>query len=161
MADAAKVGLGQPATVVVDVLPDREFRGELTRMVHKASIEKNTVEVKVAIHDPDPQLKPDMLARVKFHAVTKTTDSSAVATRQQLRVFAPEDLLVDAGDGHTAWVIDPEGNTARRRSIKLGAHREDGWVEVAEGLRPGDTLIAETDGLNDGDRVRIREELQR
>ena len=161
LADAAKVGLGQPATVIVDVLPDREFRGELTRMVHKASIEKNTVEVKVAIHDPDPQLKPDMLARVKFRAVTKTTDTSAVATRQQLRVFAPEDLLVDTGDGHTAWVIESEGTIARRRLVTLGAHREDSWVEVADGLRPGDTLIVETDGLSDGDRVRIREELQR
>jgi RND family efflux transporter MFP subunit len=163
LADAAKVGLGQPATVIVDVLPDREFRGELTRLVHKASIEKNTVEVKVAITDPDPQLKPDMLARVKFHAVTQPAGDSTMTTRQQLRVFAPEDLLLAGGGGRIAWVVETDGDSriARRRVVTLGTHREDGWVEIADGLRPGDVLIAEAAGLDEGERVRVREELKR
>ncbi len=162
LADAAKIGLGQPATVVVDVLPDRQFRGSLSRIVHKASIEKNTLEVKVAVHDPAPELKPDMLTRVKFHAVVKAPegggDGGAVTTRQQLRVFVPEKLLIKHGESHVmAWVIDPTDATARQRTVTLGAHRQDGWVEIATGLNPGDVIIAETQGLEEGERVKIEE----
>ena len=52
LADAAHVGVGQPARVIVDVLPEKEFNGRVTRFVHEADIGKNTVEVKVAIEDP-------------------------------------------------------------------------------------------------------------
>ncbi|QNN24962.1 efflux RND transporter periplasmic adaptor subunit [Planctomycetales bacterium ZRK34] len=162
LADAAKVGLNQPATVIVDVLPDQTFRGVLTRLVHKASIEKNTIEVKVSITAPAPQLKPDMLARVKFHAASHATDDSTAATQQQLRVFAPEDALQVDGSDYTAWVLhaDGDGHVARRRHVTLGSHRETGWVEVVEGLRPGDVLITDAAGLEEGQRVRIHQELK-
>ncbi|MCH2140611.1 MAG: efflux RND transporter periplasmic adaptor subunit, partial [Phycisphaerales bacterium] len=66
LADAAGVGVGHPAEVIVDVLPDRVFTGEVTRFVHRADLQKNTVEAKVRIHDPADLLKPDMLARVRI-----------------------------------------------------------------------------------------------
>lgn len=163
LADAAKVGFKQPATVVVDVLPEREFRGELTRIVHKASIEKNTLEVKVAIIDPLPQLKPDMLARVKFHAPRNAPDEPAdgapARAATELRVFVPERLLADRHQNHAhIWTIDPADSTARRPQVTVGTHRENGWIEIVSGLNPGDVVIADPAGLDEGDRVTIREE---
>ena len=52
LADAAKVRVGQQAKVVVGVLPDRTFDGEVTRVVHEADIQRNTLQVKVAHHRP-------------------------------------------------------------------------------------------------------------
>ena len=49
---AARVEVGQAAEVVVDLLPDQTFRGEVTRFLHKADIQKNTVEAKVRISHP-------------------------------------------------------------------------------------------------------------
>lgn len=136
LADSARVGVGQAARIVVEVLPDHTFEGEVTRIVHEADLQKNTLQVKVAIHDPTPDLKPEMLARVQFIAVSKGAPRSAE------RVFAPESLLSDRqGTRAVAWIVDPSSQEAVRREVELGGARETGWVEIASGLAPGDRLI--------------------
>lgn len=66
LADAGSIAPGQPAEIQVDVLPNHVFRGTVTRLVHQADIAKNTVQAKVRIDAPAPQLRPDMLARVRI-----------------------------------------------------------------------------------------------
>jgi RND family efflux transporter MFP subunit len=150
LSDAAGVGVGQKAKIVVEVLPDRTFDGEITRVVHEADIQKNTLQVKVAIRDPDAALKPEMLARVQFLGAV-----GPVATRVAERVFAPERLLVKGGDATaTCWVV--ESGRAARRTVRLGSGREEGWVEIVEGLQPGDRVLeAGSTPLSEGMRVRV------
>jgi HlyD family secretion protein len=157
LADAAKVGIDQPAEVTVDVLPDRRFQGKVTRIVHEADIQKNTLEVKVAIHDPTPQLKPEMLARVKFMGSDTGAESNGLAQH----VFVPERLLQDrTGDTAKVWLVTA-GNEATRREVQLGTGRQDGWVETVSGLQPGDKVIAEPIAeIDEGQRVRITGEVQ-
>ena len=155
LADAAKVSVGQKAKVVVGVLPDKVMDGVVTRVVHEADIQRNTVQFKVSIAEPSPQLKPEMLARVRFvGAATATTPAAS-----QL-VFAPEQLLVRGNDGQaTAWIVDRATNTAARRTLTMTDMKLDGWVAVREGLQPGDLLIAsDTSSLREGTRIRILSE---
>ncbi len=154
LADAAKVGVGQKARIVVDVLPDKEFTGHLSRIVHEADIEKNTLEVKVAIDNPSPQLKPEMLARIKFMG-SGPEDANSTA----LRIFVPERLCRDrSGDKAKIWLVTAQ-STAKLQDITLGSNRQEGWVDVVSGLNLGDTLIADPiDGLEDGRKVRIKGE---
>ena len=154
LADAAKVGVGQQAIVAVDVLADRTFKGKVTRIVHEADIQKNTLQVKVAIEDPAAELKPEMLARVKFLAAAQTPKGGS-DTRQ--RVFAPQRLIQTPHAGHTiAWVVDQGRGVAVMKTVTLGSGKTDGWVEVAEGLQPGDRLISsDTSSLSDGQRVKV------
>ena len=149
LADAAKVGVGQKAKIVVGVLPDRTFDGVVSRVVHEADIQKNTLQVKVAITDPSAELKPEMLARVRF----LSTGGSATTKQAQL-VFAPGNLIRKDGDRATAWVA--AGGVAEQRTIELGQSRQDGWVSIASGLKPGDQRIA-TDpaNLRDGAKVKV------
>jgi HlyD family secretion protein len=152
LADAAKVGIDHAAEVTVDVLPDTRFAGHVTRIVHKADIQKNTLEVKVAIHDPISQLKPEMLARVKFLARSSENPDEAGAHH----VFVPERLLTQrSGDTATVWVVSAT-QCAIQRDVTLGRHRQQGWIETVSGLNIGDNLIADSDGdLKEGRRVRI------
>jgi HlyD family secretion protein len=152
LADAAKVGLDQKAKVTVDVLPETRFDGHVTRIVHEADIQKNTLQVKVAIHDPIPQLKPEMLARVKFIANRPANSNE----ERSLHTFVPERLITQrSGDTATLWLVTAT-NKATQRSITLGEHVQDSWIEVIAGLNPGDVLIAESAGtLKEGQRVRI------
>lgn len=151
LADAAKVGVGQEAEVVVDVLPDKRFSGQVTRIVHEADIQKNTLEVKVAIHDPSTELKPEMLARVKFLARLQT---NAGSTAQ--RVLVPEKCLQQRSDQTAAVWVATVDQRAEQRDITLGTHRQNGWIETVSGLQPGDTVIAEYDKpLKEGKRIRI------
>ena len=147
LADAAKIGVGMPAEVIVSALPDTTFAGEVTRIVNEADVTRNTLQVKVAIDDPDPRLKPEMLARVKFFAIAGA-DQSVTPTSDRV-VFAPGSLV---GDG-SAWVV--VDGVAERRDVTLGEAREGGWIEVASGLMPGDRIVADPADLQVGDRIRV------
>ncbi|MCP3903929.1 MAG: HlyD family efflux transporter periplasmic adaptor subunit [Planctomycetes bacterium] len=154
LADAAHVVAGQEAEVTVEVLPDRIFAGSVTRIVHEADIQKNTVEVKVAIDTSSAELKPEMLARVRFLAETPTAGG---AIRQ--RVFAPERLVRRDGERTTSLVVadlvDDRGRV-ERRDVVTGVLVLDGWIEIEGGLRPGDLLIADpAPGLEAGDRIEV------
>jgi HlyD family secretion protein len=152
IADAGKVGVGQDAQIVVAVAPDRTFKGKVTRIVNEADIQKNTLQVKVAISDPSSDLKPEMLARVRFNIGTATTQPTGNQT-----VFAPLNLIHRHNGGEaSAWVVDPRRNVAVHKSISLGETQQDGWIAVVAGLAPGDQLIsADEDDLRDGQRIRV------
>jgi RND family efflux transporter MFP subunit len=164
LADAAKVGVGQPAQIVVGVLPDRTYTGKITRIVNEADIQKNTLQVKVAIDNPSSELKPEMLARVKFlsapapavsAAATPSVASSSVSPSGAQQIFAPESLI-DRGGGMTmVWIADTKKNVAEFRMIELGTVRSDGWIAVASGLRAGDQLITDVQGLKEGQKIRV------
>ncbi len=152
LADAASVGVGMTAEVVVDVLPDEVFRGRVTRVVQEADIAKNTLQVKVAIEAPSASLKPEMLARVRFLAPAGGAPGEGGSEQV---VFAPESLIDQGPAGTSAWVVDRRADVARRAAVEVGTLRQDGWVAVVSGLSPGDRLIADTAGLKDGARVRV------
>jgi len=149
LADAGGVGVGQKATVVIETLPDRVFPGEVTRLVHFADIQKNTVEVKVRLLETAPELKPEMLARVEILGDGGVTGP---ATAGGGRLFAPERLV----RGGIAWIVGSGGDSAEKRTVVLGRGRSEGWVEVASGLRPGDRIIdAEPSTLEEGDSIHV------
>jgi HlyD family secretion protein len=156
LADAAKVGVGQPVEVIVDVLPDKTFAGHVTRVVNEADVQKNTLQVKVAIHDPTPELKPEMLARARFFGAARAVTAAATAeTSPAQRVFIPAALL-GQGPGHHVWLADQVAGVAVLRVVTPGTARQDDWLEIADGLHPGDWLIVDPPpGLRDGLRIRI------
>jgi len=154
LVDAAKVGVGQPAEIVVDVLPDRTFSGAVTRVLHEANIQKNTLEVKAALADPDPQLRPEMLARVRFLA--KVESEKAGETE---RAFVPETAVRSAGGVPQVWVVrEFDGNRgfASARPVRIGRTRVDGWIDVTDGVQAGDLVVSRATGdLKEGGRVRV------
>lgn len=151
LGDAAKLSVGLQTKVVVDVLPEVVFEGVVTRVVHEADIQKNTLQVKVAIHAPVPQLKPEMLARVTFLEPVKKVAGAAIQ-----RLFVPRNVVAGSGADTSVWIVHAADETAHRRPVKLGKEQIDGWVLVESGLQPGDKIISgDTAGLTDGDRVHI------
>jgi RND family efflux transporter MFP subunit len=152
LADAAGLGVGQQAQIVAEVLPDRTFEGEVTRIVHEADIQKNTLQVKVAVRDPVIELKPEMLARVRFFGM----QSQAQGGGESTRLFVPSRLL-QARNGAQAqvWIVDKGRAVALRRDVTVGGESGDA-IEITSGLSPGDALIdAPPAGLADGDAVRV------
>ncbi|MDK2973513.1 MAG: hypothetical protein PWP23_3268 [Candidatus Sumerlaeota bacterium] len=153
LADAGKVGVGQPAQVVVEVFPGRIFTGTVSRITNLADIQKNTLEVKVALENPAPELKPDMLARVRFLAAAESEDEEQAPSG--LSVFAP----VSALQGDMAWVVanfDGEQGIAARRSVTTTGAEEDGWMEIESGLQPGDlVIVSSATELQPEQRVRV------
>lgn len=160
LADAARLGVGQPTTVHTNLLPDLEFAGVVTRVNGEADVQRNTLQAKVRILDPDPRLRPEMLSRVAFFAIGGNASASAgnpTAATSPLDVYIPESALVDG----SVWVCDPETMRARRRPVTTGKLSRDGFLQLTSGLRPGEWLIHPVpENLADGDRVKARHPVQ-
>lgn len=154
LVDAGKISVGQEAEVVVEVLPDKPFSGTVTRVMHEANIQKNTLEAKVVLGAPDPVLRPEMLARVKFLA---RPDSPT--EKSSYRLFAPENAVRGSAGAAATWVVrdfDGDKGTAHMQPVKPGTAKNSGWVDVMEGLQPGDLVITSSVAeLKQGKKVRV------
>lgn len=152
LADAAAVSVEQDAQVVVDVLPDRTFKGRVTRVVNEADVQKNTLQFKVAIIDPEPRLRPEMLARVRILIPART--GTAEGPRQAL--FIPAELVQGGEKEPFVIITDRSGSRAVRRAVTLGERDAQGWVEAQSGLQVGDQLLTgEAMRLKEGARIRV------
>jgi HlyD family secretion protein len=157
LADAAKVRVGDRAEVLTEALPDHVFRGRVTRLVHEANIQKNTVQVKVAIEDPIEDLRPEMLVRARFFSTPRATPAGGAASPagDAVRLFIPEAALTRMGSTPMVWVVNQAHMTADMRHPQVRP-AEAGFVEVTEGLNPGDRVIlSPPESLGQGDRLRI------
>lgn len=153
LADAAGLSVGQLARIRCGLLPDTVFRGEVTRIVGEADIQRNTLQAKVRLFDPLPELRPDMLCRIEFLGGTATPGPGAAAGQPAaLTLFIPEPALVD--NATAVWVCDPETRRVTRRQVTAGTHRRDGRRHVTEGLRPGEWVVLEPAGLTEKQRVK-------
>jgi RND family efflux transporter MFP subunit len=156
LKDAGRLAVGLDAEIRVDALPDRVFRGRISRIVPLGDIQKNTVQCKVAIESPDEALRPDMLARVRILAAASDSRAEAVA-------IPIETLRARDGDRGTVLLAVPEGRLARAaaRTVTLGTERGNGWIEVLEGLAGGDRVVFDAgapDGMLLSPRERAKEE---
>jgi len=158
LKEAARIGVGQPAEVIVDVLPGRIFEGEITRLVHKADIQKNTIEVKVKIKNPEAELKPEMLSRVRFRKPQSSETSSQSNLVRPLSL--PSSLVGKQADqSDRVFVLDTATQTAQIRVIELGESLPNGWVIVKAGLQPGDrVIVTEGNKIEAGEMVAVENE---
>lgn len=154
LEDVAQVQPGFPVQITSAAL-DSPLVGEVIVATSQADIQKNTLQVKVAIHDPPEVIKPEMLVQVSFIAPERKEQQQPGAD-QPLRLLVPRSL-VESGNGSSAlWVADLTNGVARRQSVRLGGTVNDELVEVVDGLTPLDKLIiAGRDGIREGERIRV------
>ncbi len=165
LADVASIGVGTPAEIETEARAGRVFRGVVTRLAHHADIQRNTVQVKVAVEAPGGLLRPEMLARVRFfspgaQAAGGGTGDAPDAQGSLLCLVAAEALTDRVGESAHVWMVERHGGAvgdrARRQVIALGADMGGGYMEALSGVRAGDRVIVDPPaGLRVGDRVRV------
>lgn len=159
--EAAGLSVGQSVEMVSDLLPNRIFKGMVTRISGQADLQRNTLQAKVEISDPDARLRPDMLVRAKFYSVggsgvaSESSSAGSSAGSGRLSIYVPEDALVNEGSGAEVWVVTTDLR-AEKRSIKVGDHSKENHRLVLDGLRSGESVILPPhDELKSGGRVKI------
>ncbi|MBW3540077.1 MAG: HlyD family efflux transporter periplasmic adaptor subunit [Planctomycetes bacterium] len=159
LEDVPLVEPGQPVEIET-ASAKGPLAGRVLYATSSANVQKNRLEVKVALDSPPPTLRPEMLVRATFLAPPTETDPSD-ASQEQERLLVPRELVDSSGESSTVWVAEPQG-LARRRSVRLGRAGTAELIEVTDGLVPTDKLIAGgREGLTDGDRIAIRENARR
>ncbi len=146
--DLGALKIGGPCEIVPDAYPERVYRGHVNRKQPIVNRQRGVVQVKVTIDNPDEYLLPDMNARVLL-----LKDAPSNSTSNSLPDM-PVRALVPASEPPTVFVLD--GQTARRRTIEIGATVGDS-VQVRSGLAVGDKIILPGDrSLTDGQPVKVR-----
>lgn len=126
---------GQALTASVDAWPDARFSGRILRLDTRIDERTRALTARSEFASPDGRLKPGMMLRVGV--------SQGVRTALAL----PESAVAVQGEGASVFVVVQEGGrmTVQQRPVVAGL-RQDGWVEILEGVTTGDRVVA--DGLN-------------
>ncbi|MGU5662422.1 efflux RND transporter periplasmic adaptor subunit [Aeromonas sanarellii] len=129
--DAARLRVGQRARVLLDAMPGRDLAATVTRIapyVKELEKQARTVEVEAALTAPpgDVPLLIGYSADLEVE-VTRATDVLRVAASSR------------ADDGS---VLRLEGDRLVRVRPRWGVENWN-WIEVTEGLAPGDRLAAQ------------------
>lgn len=153
LADAAGLRVGQRARIHTSLLSGKVFDGEVTRIAGEADLQRNTLQAKVRLLEPADQLRPEMLCRVEFlggggGGAAATGDRSGGA----LALWIPLEAL----QGSTVWVCDPESKRLTRRTVQSGHERRDGHVRITGGLHPGESIVLGAGNWREGQRVQLQ-----
>ena len=153
LEDVPLVQPGQP--VEIETASAKEpLQGQVLSATSQANIQKNTLEVKVAITAPPLTIRPEMLVTTTFLA-PQQPESESEGPDERERLLVPRQLVESSGGEASVWLADPSG-VARRQSVRLGRAATEELVEVVEGVTPTDRLISGgREGLNHGDRITI------
>ena len=133
--------------------------GYVLQATSTANIQKNTLEVKVALVEPPGSVTPEMLVTSTFLAPPAKTEESASESLQ--RIFIPRQLVQTESGSSQVWIVNPN-ERAEKVAIQTGAATNEGLIEVVSGLDPTHKVISDPSGdLSPGQRVRIAGEDQR
>ena len=153
LEDVPHIEPGQPVQIETAAVPGG-LDGEVIGATSLTDIQKNTLQVKVAIKSPPPLVKPDMLVQVTF--LEPARPESPTQPTEELRLLIPKQLVVKTAQGELVWVADLQNQVARQQSIMIGSALKGELVDVVEGLSAFDKLIvAGREGLQPGERITV------
>jgi RND family efflux transporter MFP subunit len=157
LEDVPQVTPGQAVRVETAAVPGG-LDAEVLRATSQADIQKNTLQVKVAIKSPPPVLKPEMLVQATFLAPARPKEPTKPG-EEPLRLLVPRQLVVRAENDTFVWVAERESSRARKRTVRLGAAGTEELIEIVQGLCATDKLIVSgREGLADGARIKVLSE---
>src|SRR3989442_3034560 len=135
--DAAAVRNGTPATITVDAVPGRTFRGSVTFIYPQLDEKTRTLTARVAVENLDGALRPGMYA------------TAALATAGRRGVTVPLEAVLPTGTKDLVFVNRGDGRFVPRE-VRVG-FRADPLVGVVQGFKPGDEVVASATVLLDSD----------
>ncbi len=143
-----KVKTGQTARVAFDALPGVQYSAVVLAINPQIDADGRSLAVRGCIDNRRLQLRPGMFARV-----------TAVFGERSDATVVPEEAIVP--DGAAPYVLRVVAGTeegsqvAKRTPVRLGA-RTPGFVEVVEGLAPGDVVVTAGQQRLQRDGVAVR-----
>ncbi len=128
--DLGIVGIGDAAEIRLNAYPDQVFRGVVQDISRVLDPNTRSAKVRVVLRNPDGSLRPGMFAVAIFRS-----------HRSRPRLVVPGTAIMRLQDRD--WIFRKEGDRRFRR-VEVHALGEagGGMVQVQDGLKPGDQIIA-------------------
>lgn len=135
--DLRTVLVGMPVNIHVDALPGRMFRGRVSFLEPSLDEATRTMTARVEVTNPRGQLRPGMYA----------TGELSASARPVLSV--PLEAVLPTGTGNLVFVNRGDGRFVPRE-VAVG-QRGDSLIEIVNGLKPGDEVVATATFLFDSE----------
>src|ERR1700744_4298451 len=135
--DSGQLKVGQVVRVAVDAYPGRTFDGKITAIEPQIATDTRNIRVQATIANPDHILKPGMFTTTTVVLPEKPPAVTVAETAVDYTLYGDSVFLVTekkGDDGKTSL-------TAVRTFVRTG-NRLEGPVEILEGLKPGDRVVA-------------------
>jgi multidrug efflux pump subunit AcrA (membrane-fusion protein) len=135
--DAAAVRVATPATIIVDALPSRTFQGHVTFIYPQLDEKTRTLTARVEVANASGALRPGMFATAELSRAGRHAVS--VPLTAVLPTGTKDLVFLNRGDGRFV-----------PREVRVGA-RGDSLVEIVQGLKRGDEVVASATYLLDSE----------
>ncbi len=129
---------GQTAEVRLSYLPGYEWEGRVEYIYPSLDTKTRTLKVRLRFDNPDEKLKPNMFANVTIYGGEK---------REVLML--PLEALIRTGRDERVIIAMGKGRYQSRK-VRMGIESGD-WIEIAEGLQSGDTVVTSGQFLIDSE----------
>jgi RND family efflux transporter MFP subunit len=133
-----------PVKVTVDELPDRMFKGAITRFAYALDESTKTMATEIDISNPDLALRPGMWAGVEIEL-----------QRKENALLIPAEALVTEKNKNSLFIV----RDGKAQKVSLTTGFDDGVnVEILKGCGPDNAvIIAGKQAVTDGQKVRAIE----
>jgi membrane fusion protein, copper/silver efflux system len=135
--DAPAVRVGTPASVTLDALPGRTFHGRITFIYPQLDDKTRTLTARLEVENLRGELRPGMYAAAEV--VPAARRAVSVPLEAVLPTGTKDIVFVNRGDGRFL-----------PREVKVGL-RGDSLVEIVDGLKPGEEIVASATFLLDSE----------
>ncbi len=139
--ELVRVKAGQAVAVTVSAFPGHRFRGDVVGVSRSADPETRSFTVRLAVDDPEGQLRPQMLA------------TFAIALPAEPGLSVPRSAVLLEGDGSWVWVA--EDGRFRRQGVRTGASNADA-VQILEGLSRDQRVVVRGAQILESERLKSR-----
>ncbi len=126
--DAAAVKQGDRIALMSEAVPGQIFEARVSSVGAVADESTRAIRVRATLENPSQKLKAGMYVTGEV-----TTDV------RHDRTIVPEDALQDHQGKPTVYISKPTEGEFEVRHVLLGV-RKDGWVEITEGVKPGEKV---------------------
>ncbi|HVJ54925.1 MAG TPA: efflux RND transporter periplasmic adaptor subunit [Aliidongia sp.] len=137
--DLGTIRSGERARASFVAFPGRAFEGKVDFIYPTLSAETRTARVRIVLPNADGALRAAMYADVRIDAPSGGEPMLSVPNSAVLDSGTRQVVLVAAGEGR----FEP-------RSVRLGV-RGDDWVQILDGLKPGDQVVTGANFLIDAE----------
>ena len=133
--DVIKAKKGQPVKIVFDAIKGKTYQGIVKKITPAGIIKQNIVvyPLEVEILDPDESIRPGM-----------TADLDIIAGNAEGVLYVPKEAVIKRGNHSTVMLI--ENGKPVPKEVVTGLE-DDVKVEIKEGLKEGDKVLATQSGL--------------
>ncbi len=123
------IEIGNTAEIKLNAIPNETFYGKIIFINPAIDTDTKTCRVTVEINNIGSKIKPGMFANVNLHSQKLTN-----------KILVPKAALLVRDKRDLVFV--QEGNLAKWHYVEIG-EQNDKYIEIKEGVEPGDKVIVE------------------